>query len=319
MSGPAVRRMRSDEREPFLDLVEAAFGKRDEFARYLDADGVVGPGDTWLALDGDRPVSSVQIFDKPIRLRGAVATIGGIGSVATHPDYERRGLATQLLRRAIEDMRARGHALSLLFTARTSFYERLDWFRIPHSTWTLKRSAEPARVDARPLQRADLDAVARLYERYNRDADGAVVRDAGYWIAQLGYAGEPEEDFRVIERDGRIVAYARRIEFFGIPRVTEHACEPGAAGDLARLLHAWTPRQGALVAQRTGDAELARALRTTPGLAAEPGEWGDAMWRVIDRARIPSLRDAERAMTDADLLHALVGPDSAVFWPSDRF
>ena len=140
MAGIELRTLQPVERSAFLDLMEVAFSERDLFARYLEV-GLVGPDDTLVALDGTRLVSSVQIFDKRIRLGRAVAGVGGIGSVATHPEYERRGLATLLLRRAIEEMQRRGHCLSLLFTGRLSFYDRLGWESVPQTAWSIRRDA----------------------------------------------------------------------------------------------------------------------------------------------------------------------------------
>ncbi len=319
MQDLAIRTMRAEEREGFLDLLEVAFDERDAVAAYLDAHSLLGADDTWLTLDGAQPVSSLQIFEKQIRLRNQVVKIGGIGSVATHPDYEHRGIATRLLERAIEEMRSRGYLLSLLFTGRTSFYERLDWVKIPRPTWSLTRSGPAPDLASRPFAHGDLERLERIYDYYNLHADSSVVRDRRYWVAQLDYAGEPDEDFRMVERDGEIVAYARRIVFFGIPRITEHGCAPDGRPELARLLHELTPDSGALVAQRTDDETLASALNDTPDLKAEATEWGDTMWRVIDRERLEKLSGANAALSDADLLHALVGTEGSVYWPSDRF
>ncbi|MFP8882333.1 MAG: GNAT family N-acetyltransferase [Myxococcota bacterium] len=318
MDGIEFRTLRDGERELLLDLLEAAFDERELFARYLDADSLVGPKDSWIALDGARLVAATQIFDKSIRLRGQVASIGGIGSVATHPDYERRGIATELLRHAIRDMERRGHALSLLFTGRISFYERLDWVQIVRPTWTLTRTDPAQPVASRPFAEPDLERVERIYEYYNLHADSSVVRDRSYWRAQLGYAGNPDEDFRVVERAGKIAAYARRIDFFGIPRIIEHGCAPDGRNELARLLCEFAPDAGALLLHRTDDSALADALRIT-GVSIQATEWGDNMWRVIDRPRLLALAELPSSVTDADLLHELVGGDSAVYWASDRF
>ncbi len=316
MDGIDFRTLRDDERGPLLDLLETAFDERELFARYLDADALVGPKDTWVALDGERIVAVTQIFDKSIRLKGQVIPIGGIGSVATHPDYERRGIATELLRRAIDDMERRGHALSLLFAARISFYQRLDWVQLLRPAWSLTRSSSAQ--SSRPFVATDLDRVERIYDYYNLRADGSVVRDRRYWLAQLGYAGNPEEDFRVVERNGKIVAYARRIDFEGIPRITEHGCAPDGRGELARVLCELAPDTGALLAHRTDDSELAKALSET-GATIQSIDWGDNMWRVIDRPRLLALAEMPADVTDADLIRKLVGHDSSVYWASDRF
>jgi predicted N-acetyltransferase YhbS len=312
------RTLHEGEQESLLDLLEAAFDERKQFVRYLHADSLVGASDSWIALDGARVVGSTQIFDKSIRLNGEVVSIGGIGSVATHPEYERRGIATELLRHAIRDMKARGHALSLLFTARVSFYERLDWLLIMRPIWTLTRSGDLAPAASRPFTKFDLERIERIYDYYNLRANGSAVRDRRYWLAQLGYAGNPEEDFRVLERDGKIVAYARRINFFGIPRIIEHGCAPDGRDELARLLCEFTPNSGSLLVHRTEDPALAEALRKT-GITVHPSEWGDNMWRVIDRPRLLALARLSEDVTDIELLENLVGGDSAVYWASDRF
>jgi predicted N-acetyltransferase YhbS len=318
VDGIEFRTLRSSEREPLLDLLQAAFDERELFARYLDADGLLGPDDTWVALDGSRLVTSVQVFEKSIRLHGQVATIGGIGSVATHPDYERRGIASELLRRVIGGMKERGHALSLLFATRIPFYERLGWVQLPHPTWTLTRTAPARELDSRPFVASDLDRIERIYDYYNLHANASAVRDRRYWLAQLAYAGTPDEDFRVVERDGKIVAYARQIDFYGIPRIMEHGCAPDGRPELARLLSGFAPASGALVVHRTDDAALAEALQDT-GVDVRETEWGDTLWRVIDRDRVLDLAKLPSQTSDTELLHKLVGNESAVFWTSDRF
>jgi len=318
VNGIEIRLLREDEREPLLDLLETAFAERELFARYLDADGLLGRDDTWIAADGARLVAAVQIFEKSIRLNGQRVPIGGIGSVATHPDYERRGIATELLRRAIADMEQRGHALSLLFTGRISFYRRLDWVQLHRPAWTLVRTRPSAHSASRAFAATDLDRIERIYEYYNLRANGSAIRDRRYWLAQLAYAGNPDEDFRVVERDGKVVAYARRIDFEGIPRITEHGCAPDARTELARLLCEFAPTTGALLVHRTDDAELAIALEQTDA-KVESIQWGDNMWRVIDRARLLALAEMPHDTTDSDLIAALLGDESAVYWASDRF
>lgn len=318
MEGIKFRTLGDGEHELLLDLLEAAFDERKQFGRYLRADSLVGPGDSWIALDGARMIASTQIFAKSIRLNGEVASMGGIGSVATHPEYQRRGIATELLRHAIRDMEGRGNALSLLFTARISFYERLGWVQMVRPTWTLTRTPATRSSASRPFALPDLGRIERIYDYYNLRANTSAVRDRRYWRAQLGYAGNPDEDFRVVERDGEIVAYARGIDFFGIPRIMEHGCAPDGRDELARLMCEFTPITGALLAHRTDDAALADALTTT-GVSVQASEWGDNMWRVIDRPRLLALARLPDRVTDAELLNHLVGGDSAVYWSSDRF
>jgi predicted acetyltransferase len=317
MPGLEYRTMRGGEREGLLDLLEAAFHERDPFIRYMESDPALRDGDTLLALAGTRPVSSVQIFTKRIRLRGETVLLGGIGSVATHPEYERSGIATRLLRRAIDEMKRRGMVLSLLFTGRISFYERLGWIQIPYPAWAIHRDGA-GRGAQRAFREADLPAVKRLYDQCSSAFEATTVRDAVYWRAQLRYAGGPGEDFRIVERDGALAAYAREIELFGLHQVMEYARSPGAATELAALLVDLAPRDAALIVHRTPDRELEVELgRVAARLDAI--ELPDRMWRVLDRSRLLELSGLASGSDDADLLRALVGTDRAVYWLSDRF
>ena len=310
------RAMRSGERAGLLDLLEAAFRERDVFVRYLESDPDLRDRDTLLALDRSRPVSSVQIFTKRIRLAGETVLLGGIGSVATHPDYERNGIASRLLRLAIDEMERRGMLLSLLFTGRISFYERLGWVQVPYPAWAIHRGGRQE-VEQRDFTDDDLPAVQRLYEAYSDGLEGVTVRDDGYWRAQLRYAGTPGETFRVVERDGDLVAYARGIELFGTHQVMEYARAPGAATELAALLVDLAPNDAALLLPRTPDRDLELELR---GLASglDAIELPERMWRVLDRTRLLDLAGRTNG-DDADLLRGLVGTERAIYWTSDRF
>jgi predicted N-acetyltransferase YhbS len=316
MSDLEYRAMRSGERAGLLDLLEAAFHERDAFVRYLESDPDLRDRDTLLALDRSRPVSSVQVFTKRIRLRGETVLLGGIGSVATHPDYERRGIASRLLRLAIDEMERRGMLLSLLFTGRISFYERLGWVQVPYPAWAVHRDGL-RQVEQRDFAADDLRAVQRLYEDYSGGLEGVTVRDDGYWRAQLRYAGAPGEAFRVVERDGSLAAYARGIELFGTHQVMEYARAPGAAAELAALLVDLAPQDAALLLPRTPDRDLELELRRLAS-SVDAIELPDRMWRVLDRSRLLDLAGRTDG-DDAELLRGLVGGERAVYWTSDRF
>jgi predicted N-acetyltransferase YhbS len=317
-----IRRMRASDREAVLDLLDHAFAKRELFERYMDFDPGFDYADFWLACDGARPVSCVQVFTKRIRLRHEPVLLGGIGSVATHESQRGKGLASELLRRAIDDMRARGMAISLLFTGRFAFYEALGWLQISTRLFKLRRPAgfvDPAGdAELRPFRPADLPRVADLYDAYVETLSGPTVRDARYWEGQLRTAGTPDEDFRVAERGGEIVAYARAASFDGRVRVIEYARGASGAPALARLLAGFTPAEHSLHAPLVRDAELGESLRAL-GLDTAPSEDPSAMWRALDRPTLERIAGAGSDSSDRALLEALVGGPLVTYWPSDRF
>lgn len=313
--------MRAGEEEPLLDLLEGAFGLRAIFRRYMDRDPLLRPEDTLLALDQNGPISCVQIFSKRIRLRGETVALGGIGSVATADAYRKQGLASELLSRAIREMAQRGMALALLFSGLFDFYQRLGFCSVPQARRLLHRPHPPAKgaleLSVRPFQQADLEAISTLYATYSAAFEICTVRGASYWQGQLGYAGTPDEDFRLVERAGRVVAYARCIELEGTRIAMEFARSESAAPELAALLLALAPEDRPLACPLAPDPELDQALAGT-GARLETVRDPTLLWRVLDRptlARLAQLPAAE----DEELLAALVGGPHCLYWPSDRF
>jgi hypothetical protein len=264
----------------------------------------------------------VQIFERPIRLRHERVLLGGIGSVATHASARGKGIASELLRQAIARMRERGMALSLLFAARFSFYEALGWQQMSTRLFKLSPHAALSAPDdgtlLRAFEPADLARVKALYDTYTEPLSGPTVRDARYWAGQLRLAGTPHEDFRVAERGGEIVAYARAASFGGRVRVIEYARASHGANALARLLAALTPAPHRLLVPLVRDAELGDALKGL-GLESAPGEDPSPMWQVLDRPLLARLAGASDGATDRALLETLVGGPLVTYWPSDRF
>jgi predicted N-acetyltransferase YhbS len=316
------RGMRAGDREPVLDLLEHAFSVRELFARYMDFDPAFSYADILLAIDAGRPVSCVQIFARPIRLRHERVTLGGIGSVATHAAARGKGLASELLRQAIQIMHTRGMALSLLFAARFSFYERLGWQQMSLRFFKLPPGAQLGAANdgtvLRAFEPADLARVAALYDAYTEPLSGPTVRDARYWAGQLHTAGTPEEDFRVAERDGAIVAYARAASFGGRVRVIEYARAADGALALARLLAALAPATRSLAVPLVRDADLGDALSAL-GISVSPSEDPSPMWRVLDRPALVRIAGASEDASDRALLDTLLGGPLVTYWPSDRF
>jgi predicted acetyltransferase len=255
-------------------------------------------------------------------LRGEEIVLGGIGSVATLPEYRRRGLATALLERAIDEMRARNMGLSLLFSGRESFYGGLGWVPLGHPVHIVHSAGDSPRASSsslgRPFHESDLSAVEQLYDRYTRDLDACTVRDAAYWRGQLRYAGNPDETFHVVERDRVVVAYARLIELEGMARVSEYGRVPDAASELAELLIAMAPEGRPIFVPGCGDAALATELAQR-ARQLDDIELPGLLWRVLDRPRLARLAGIESDVSDERLLRELVATERSVFWLSDRF
>jgi predicted N-acetyltransferase YhbS len=198
---------------PFRDLMELDPSFRPEHAILAEEDG--------------RIVSHVRIFQRPVRVGSATVTHGGIGGVATDPEYRKRGLASECMKAAFRYMHERGYGLSILFTGLHDFYRKLGWeIALPDYSCSLpstRAAAYPTdSYSIRQFEPSLLRDVMRLYDLANRRTTASVVRSPRYWRAQLKYAAhvqpgdrwtylrEDVDRFWCIERGKRIVAYLRK-------------------------------------------------------------------------------------------------------------
>jgi len=311
--------MVAGDREAVLELLERAFGERELFARFMDCDPMFSYGDFLLALEGQRPVSCVQVFAKTIRLRGQHVALGGIGSVATDPEYRRRGLAHQLLRLTEERMRERGMVLGLLFAVLWDFYGALGWVQIPTRQVVLHRGSDagaPRGVAVRDFAPGDLPAVAALYDEFTSELDGPVVRDEAYWRGQLRCAGNPDERFKLAFRADELIAYARRVDL-STPVLMEHAHAPGEQAVLAHLVADLCPPDRGVVLRLRDEgleAELARCCASVDRVD-DP----TLMWRVLDAPALATLAGLPADTSDRELLRSLIEEVGVQYFVSDRF
>ena len=80
-----------------------------------------------VIVQGNEVVSHAAIYFSNLRTGNLVFKVGGIGSVATHPDCRGRGLASAVIRDCIRIMEEAKCHLSVLWTQRRDFYGRLRY------------------------------------------------------------------------------------------------------------------------------------------------------------------------------------------------
>jgi predicted N-acetyltransferase YhbS len=350
MSEATIRTLRSDERERVLALLDEwplsdGWRGRDYFRRYIESDPTYVDENFWVAEQDGQLVSCVQIFPRPLRVRGAAVQVGGIGSVFTRETARGSGVASRLLEAAAVAMRERGMEVSLLFASRHAFYARLGWTLWPRQRplW-LGADASAAQGASRRIDTfdptRDLDAVMALHERYAASRDGTVVRDRAFWLGHLGFAGNPAEEFLVArDASGRIEAYIRVSLLEGFCAVLEVGRDesPASAGALAELaVRSARPRDADPFAARAGkpsadfrrvllapahdDAALDESLAAR-GVLVKHFEEKGSMFRVLNAGALAQRLGTSLAPGESPeaMLARLLPPQHLVFWPADRF
>lgn len=157
-------------------------------------------------FDGGRLAAQLELL--PLRLQTGLGEIaaGGIGSVASAPETRRRGYVEALLRHAVDELRATGAPLCILYPFKRSFYGRYGWatfferrlYSGPPSLFAHLRPAPGAFVPAGPAQIDELD---RIYRGALRGRFGTIVRDAAWWEREVLHDWERRPRHAYIWRD----------------------------------------------------------------------------------------------------------------------
>jgi predicted N-acetyltransferase YhbS len=274
-----------NERDEVLDLLALWYNDREFFARYNQLDPTFRDDLCLVARDGSRLVSTVQIFDRPINLGGHTVPMGGIGSVFTREEYRHKGVASALMRLAVDTMIRNGFEVSLLFAERLTFYNQFGWREVDRKFSILPSAASlrPSDNDHDEWDRFEIDSfeeardlpeIAAIHRAYTGRFNVTAVRDDSAWRANLRFAGNQplrpgegsEEYFPICRtRDGRIAAYARITRFHGVSMVMEFGYLPIDIEAMLAIFKylaeeaASTP----LSFRRTGDHTRSALLRPT--------------------------------------------------------
>lgn len=204
-----------DEFEQACDLWADVFPEDRAFFRdRLVYDAAYSLDTTWLAWVDGTMAAAAQIFPFWMKWGTAELRVGGIGNVATRPEFRKRGLAQSILRLQSAYMKAQGYDLSLLMTGINPFYEKIGWHTLSHPTITaartaLKRTEIAGAYRIRAFEAGDLDQVMEIYEETNAGTIGPMVRTKAYWLGQTEWKAVRPDHFLVAENNGNIVAYLR--------------------------------------------------------------------------------------------------------------
>jgi predicted N-acetyltransferase YhbS len=350
-----LRAARRSERDEVLDLLALWYNDRDFFARYNQLDRKFRDELCLVGRENGALVCTVQIFDRAVNLDGHRVPMGGIGSVFTRDDYRHKGVASALMRLAVETMVREEFEVSLLFAERLTFYNQFGWREVPRKFSVLMNAATlraPAACEIDVFEAAlDLDAVADLHRAYTGRFNVTTVRDLDDWRGNLTFAGnQPSEgssEYFIVARDTTgISAYARVTRFHGVTMVMEYAYRPGSEDALLTLIQhlgeiitsapcvhrlrgdhgqsspmtegsGATAPAGVLITHTAHDKPLEDRLGKS-GCTLSYHVDNNYMWRILSPERLGkrlNLSPAEASKRAFDLFAS----DASVFWTSDRF
>lgn len=298
-----------EELEEVVDLCDRAFPNtpREYFRRHILSDATLRPEHTLIGRKDGRIVSSVQIFPRTCWIEGETLPFAGIGNVATDPAERKMGYAGLIMEEAVRCMKADRFPLSTLTTTINAYYAKFGYVTVPRDVAVFTAAPDaPHGGSIRQFQRPrDLDRVRELYESYNRDSAGPVVRDRQYWDAQFLFCGEDPALFLLMERNGRVEGYIRGAEEKGAVQVLEFAAVdrvPTTFASLLGALHAARP--GMAVKMFLSERERKR-ISPLPPHTTQPDT--DTMMLILDERSRQAVQQK------------LMRPGAYMFWGSDFF
>ncbi|MBN2456653.1 MAG: GNAT family N-acetyltransferase [Sedimentisphaerales bacterium] len=169
-----------------------------------------------MIMDG-RIIANVSLCRYQIYLGGKVVPIGGIGSVVTLPEYQRKGYAKILLEERLRNMQEERIDISLLLTDLPWAYQSLGWKVVPQGYQVLDLTDQTNyKVDPDISVIEDLDTVRSIMELYNESApsiNGAIKRIPAYWedyyfTGPTGFKGSGDR-FLFYKKSSELLGYAR--------------------------------------------------------------------------------------------------------------
>jgi predicted acetyltransferase len=223
--GTELKTLRPEEFDRWWDHLVRAFGGGPASAEERELDRSLTEFDRSLAVwDADTLVGTSAAFSFRMTVPGgAVPPTAGVSMVSVAATHRRRGVLTSMIRRLLDDARAKGEPLAALFASEPAIYGRFGF-----GTATLQLGAE---IDTGRVTLALPPGTDEVRVRYAPPADALkeceavyaalVPRRPGMLARQPGWEQasvlDPESEREgasalqcvVAERDGEVTGYAR--------------------------------------------------------------------------------------------------------------
>ncbi|MCA1722406.1 MAG: GNAT family N-acetyltransferase, partial [Actinobacteria bacterium] len=170
-------------------LLEHAFGGANSPEDWDVELALVEPARFLGTFDGEQVVAVAGAFALEMTVPGGPQPVAGVTWVGVRPTHRRRGLATGLMRRQLDDLRAAGEPVAALWASQGAIYQR---FGYGPAAWDLALTVPSGAAFTRPvsttgLRMADPDVavLAPVYDAVRRTRTGWAARDETWWPYRL--------------------------------------------------------------------------------------------------------------------------------------
>jgi predicted acetyltransferase len=170
-------------------LLERAFGGSNHPADQDVELALVEPHRFYATYDGDAPVAVCGSFALQLTVPGGPRPVAGVTWVGVAPTHRRRGLASGLMRRQLDELRAAGEPVACLWASEGAIYQQ---FGYGPAAWDVAL-AVPSKarfnraVDASGIRLTTPDAavLAPVHDLVAPRIGGWFARDDDWWAYRL--------------------------------------------------------------------------------------------------------------------------------------
>ncbi|MHC5267687.1 GNAT family N-acetyltransferase [Enterococcus sp. LJL98] len=206
------------------DIEESGYADKREMIRSKRPILVYSKVFGWF--DQDQLVSQIAIYPCEVNIHGKQYKMGGVTGVGTYPEYARQGLMLELIKVALENMRADGQTISYLYPYNIPYYREKGWEIMSDKlSFNIRGTQLPKHVEvAGSVERHSVEHedVLEVYQRFAQMNHGALKRTDFHWEEYWRYENEEERTAAIYyDADGK----AQGVLFYWVAEEIFHVKE----------------------------------------------------------------------------------------------
>ncbi|WP_144510419.1 enhanced intracellular survival protein Eis [Bacillus sp. FJAT-22090] len=185
--------------------------RRDDFQYWIETSTTIG------AYDQQKLVGQLLVLPLNMTVHGVNYKMGGIGFVATYPEYRNQGIMKELMTRSLEEMRKNQQYISVLAPFSVSFYRHFGWelffdklhYSIPTESFPQfgNRIDQMKRFSFEWMDEKTFQEVQQFHNEQARKKNGGMIRDVAWWKRIASRA--PNCHIAAYCRDDTVAGYIR--------------------------------------------------------------------------------------------------------------
>lgn len=213
-----VREVAPNEYQNVYDLRDYAFrhvysgSKLADFKYWVENSAVIG------SFDQQKLAGQLIVLPLNIYFEGQQLSMGGIGFVATYPEYRGKGVMKELIIAALKKMHDDGQIVSVLGPFSIAFYRHFGWevffdkvnYKVVQEKYPNPKLSEELQIERYQFVDVPMAIKSELFSFYNEEVkkeNGGMNRNEAWW--QRLVSRESSDTVTLFRRANRIVGYVR--------------------------------------------------------------------------------------------------------------